>query len=162
RSTSPPRPTSSSPARSARWSSTGSSTSRNWGHNTDLGRIRRKSVLCPQLAGPGFGGGLAADEDRVARRDLARPGQRGGEAAALLALLGAGDDQAGDVGEVAQLQQISGDEVAPVVLLDLLDEVVQAAPRALEALVGAHDADVVPHEMPDLVPVLLDDDALVR
>ncbi len=30
-----------------------------------------------------------------------------------------------------------------------------------EALVGAHDADVVPHESPELVPVLGDDDGLV-
>ena len=34
--------------------------------------------------------------------------------------------------------------------------------RALEALVGAHDADVVPHQPADLVPVVADDDRLVR
>ena len=32
---------------------------------------------------------------------------------------------------------------------------------ALQALVGAHDADVVPHQAADLVPVLGDDDRLV-
>ena len=81
--------------------------------------------------------------------------------AALLALLRAGDDEPRHVGQIAQLEEVARHQVAPVVLLDLADEVVEPVLRPRQPLVGADDADVVPHEVSDLLPVLLDDDALV-
>src|SRR5581483_942328 len=96
---------------------------------------------------PGGRSGLAADQDGVARSDLRRPGERVMQAAALLALLRAGDDQPRHLGEVAQLEQVAIDEIAPVVLLDLAHQIVEAPLRAREPLVRAHDADVVPHQV---------------
>src|SRR5262249_59538756 len=78
------------------------------------------------------------------------------QAAALLAALRAGDDQLGDRGDVAQLGQVAGQQHVPVVLADLLLEERDALPCAREPPVAAHDADVVPHEAADLVPVLGD------
>src|SRR5262245_9488019 len=42
------------------------------------------------------------------------------QAPALLAGGGAGDDQLGNVSDVTKLEQVHGDEVAPVILADLL------------------------------------------
>ena len=50
----------------------------------------------------------------------------------------------------------------PVEFLDFALEVAQPGAGALEALVGAHDADVVPHEAADLVPVVIDHDEFVH
>src|SRR5438105_12571450 len=110
---------------------------------------RKRSAPRPRL-----GRRSSADENRVAHpgRIGARPGQRVVQAAALLPLLRAGDDEARDVGQVAQLDDVAGDEVSPVVLLDLADQVVQPALRAGEPLVRAYDADVVPPQGTDLLP----------
>src|SRR5581483_7649927 len=50
--------------------------------------------------------------------------------------------------------QIAGDGDVPVVVADLRADQLDAAGRAFEAPVGADDADVVPHQAPDLVPVV--------
>src|SRR5262249_36043644 len=76
------------------------------------------------------------------------------EPAALAAVLCARDDAVRDGGDVAQLGEVAGQEHVPVVLADLLLEGGDALPGACEPPVAAHDADVVPHETPDLVPVL--------
>jgi hypothetical protein len=106
---------------------------------------------------------LAEDHHRVLPEALVGVGVIGVvvEAAALFPDRGAADDHLRHVGDVAQLEQVARDVVLPVVLADLVLEQRHAARRATQALVGAHDADVVPHEAAQLVPVLADDDALV-
>src|SRR3954470_16628470 len=115
-------------------------------------RGRSRNGLAVRSARPGCWRGLAADEHRVARRHLARIAERVMQAAALSPLLRTGDDQARHLREVAQLQQIAVDQVAPVVLLDLAAQVVEPPLRAREPLVGPDDADVVPHQVANLVP----------
>ena len=63
--------------------------------------------------------------------------------------------------EVAQLDQVVGDAEVRVELVDLLLQQVDAVQRALQALVGAHDAHVAPHDAAELVPVVRDDHLLV-
>ncbi len=81
--------------------------------------------------------------------------------AALVPGGGAAHDELGDGGDVAQLEQVAGDEVLPVVLADLFLEEGDAAGGAAQAGVGADDADVVPHGAAELVPVVGDHDRLV-
>ena len=83
------------------------------------------------------------------------------EPAALLADRSGLDDELGDGRQVAQLDQLGSHAEVPVVLVDLLAQHVDAVLRARESAVAAHDADVVPHEAADLVPVLGDDDRFV-
>src|SRR5262249_59637247 len=83
------------------------------------------------------------------------------QAAALLTVAGGGDDQLGDGGDVAELDQVAGQEDVAVVGADLLLEERDALAGSRQAAVAPHDADVVPQEAPDLVPVLRDDDRLV-
>jgi len=80
---------------------------------------------------------------------------------ALLAHHGAGDNEVGHYGEIAQLEQIPGDLEAPVVVLDLLADELHPLLGPLQPFVGPHDPHVVPHAAPDLVPVVLDDDGFV-
>ena len=87
--------------------------------------------------------------------------QRGVQAPALLAEQRAADDQFGHRGDVAQLDEVGGQQEIPVVLRNLLADVVNPPQGPFEALVGADDADVVPHAAPHLVPVVRDDDLLV-
>jgi chromosome segregation protein len=81
--------------------------------------------------------------------------------AALLPRERALDDELRDARDVAELEEVPRDEVLPVVLDDLLLQERDAARRARQALGRADDADVVPHEAAELVPVLRDDDRLV-
>ena len=69
--------------------------------------------------------------------------------------------EVGDQREVTQLDQVARDLEVDVVLADLVAQDLDAPARALEALVGAHDADVRPHEAADLVPVQRHDDRVV-
>ena len=48
-----------------------------------------------------------------------------------------------------------------VELLDLRLQQLDAVQRALQSLVGAHDADVAPHRAAELVPVVREHDAFV-
>src|SRR6185312_7636244 len=64
------------------------------------------------------------------------------------------DDQVGDERDVAQLDEVAGDRHVPVVVADLGADELDAAGGAFEAAVGADDADVVPHQAADLVPVV--------
>src|SRR5215467_10822063 len=83
------------------------------------------------------------------------------QAAALLPAAGAGDDELGNGRDVAQLDQVAGEEEVPVVLADLVLEESDPLPRPGEPPLAAHDPDVVPHETANLVPVLRHDDRLV-
>ena len=65
---------------------------------------------------------------------------------------GAVDDEFGAGHEVTQLDQIGGDLVLGVVVVDLLFEQAHAFFGLLEAFVAAHDADVVPHGLAQRVP----------
>ena len=74
------------------------------------------------------------------------------QSARLVAEAGAVDDEFGAGNEVAQLNQIRGDLVLGIVVVDLLFEQAHAFFGLLEALVAAHDADVVPHGLAQRVP----------
>src|SRR6478735_12473521 len=63
--------------------------------------------------------------------------------------------------DVPKLQQIARHQVLPVVLPDLLLQQAHPTRGALQAIVAAHDTDVVPHQAPNLVPNLGDDDGFV-
>src|SRR5690606_36033804 len=80
---------------------------------------------------------------------------------ALLARSRAADHELGDGLNVPQLEQIASDEILPVVFSDLVLEQGDASSGPLQAVVAADDADVVPHEATNLVPVLGDDDGFV-
>lgn len=71
------------------------------------------------------------------------------------------DDERGDGGEVAEFEKISVDFEIPIEFLDFVLEIAKSRAGALEAFVGADDADVVPHEAADFVPVVVDDDEFI-
>src|SRR5471032_1974723 len=83
------------------------------------------------------------------------------QAAAFAPLQGAVDDQRGHVDQVAQFQQVVGDAEVLVILVDFFLQQRDAVLRAFQPFRRAHDADVVPHEAAQLVPVVRDDDFLV-
>ena len=83
------------------------------------------------------------------------------ETAAFLPPGGAVDDQGGHLDQVSQLEQFRGDPEVPVKLLHLATQVVKPSGGALEALGGADDTDVIPHQATDFVPVVVDHDQLV-
>jgi hypothetical protein len=83
------------------------------------------------------------------------------QAAAFVAGLRRAHDQLGHLHQVAQFQQVARDVEVRVELLDLGLQQRDAVARALQPLVGAHDAHVVPHEAAQLVPVVRDDHRLV-
>jgi hypothetical protein len=71
----------------------------------------------------------------------------------------AAHDQVRGHHQVAQFDQVVADPEVGVVLVDFARQQADAVQRALEALVGAHDADVVPHEATQFRPVVGDDHA---
>lgn len=83
------------------------------------------------------------------------------KASAFGALQGGLDDDFGDCGQVAEFEQIGGDDEVPVVFLNFLLQVGQALLSAKQAFGGADDADIVPHAAADFVPVVGDDDEFV-
>src|SRR6266550_2576622 len=120
-------------------------------------------ISSPPTTNPCFYGIDTPARDRVVRPCGIGVGMvdRVVQAAALLAVTRGGDDQLGDGGDVAELDQVAGQQDVAVVGADLLLEERDALAGTGEATVAPHDADVVPHEAPDLVPVLGDDDRLV-
>ena len=74
----------------------------------------------------------------------------------------AANDQLRHLGEVAQFQQARGDAEAAVVVVNFAPQQFDAVQRAFQALGGADDADIVPHEASQLLPVVRDDHFLVR
>lgn len=83
------------------------------------------------------------------------------EAAALLAFLGLAHDQVADVDDVAQLADLARRLGAFEQFLCLLVEDVEAVPGAVEAQVGAHDADICTHDLVDLADALGDEHHLL-
>src|SRR5687767_7531856 len=71
------------------------------------------------------------------------------QAAALAAAGGRRDDEPGHGRDVTELEQVAVDQVLPVVLADLFLEQRDAPRRAPQALIAAHDTDVVPHRAPE-------------
>src|SRR3954466_11183520 len=82
--------------------------------------------------------------------------------ATLLAREGRADDQVGDDDEVPELDQVGRHPEMAVIILDLLPEQADPVERALEPLGGSDDSDIIPHEAADLLPIVVDDDLLVR
>src|SRR5439155_13825246 len=117
---------------------------------------------------PGRGQHLDARAVLPPHHRVVRPGRvrarvidRVVESAALAAAAGRDDDQLRHGRDVAQLDQVAGHDDVAVVLADLLLQERDARAGAGEAPVAAHDADVVPHEAAELIPVLRDHDRLV-
>ena len=83
------------------------------------------------------------------------------QAAAFRPRQGAVHNQPRHRRDIAQLQQVARHDEVPIILLDLLLQVGDALLRALQPLVGPHDAHVIPHQPPDFVPVVRDDDQFI-
>ena len=84
------------------------------------------------------------------------------KAATFLAELGGADDELRDNGEITQFEKIVGDAEVTVVVGDFLLEELNTMESSLQSLVGPDDADIIPHEPSDFVPVVGDDDFFVR
>lgn len=64
--------------------------------------------------------------------------------------------------QVAEFEDIRCNTMPPVKTSHLAAEVAQAVGCTLEAIAGADNGDVVPHQAADFVPVVINDDLLVR
>src|SRR5271166_855222 len=71
------------------------------------------------------------------------------------------DDQACYRAEVAQFEEIRGDPEIPIKFLDLTLQISKACACAHQSFVGADDADVIPHEAADFIPVVINDNDFV-
>lgn len=74
---------------------------------------------------------------------------------------GAVDDEGCGRGEIAEFEKVGGDFEVPVELLDLGLQITQAGGCPLEPLVGADDADVIPHQSANLVPIVINHNEFV-
>ena len=83
------------------------------------------------------------------------------QSATLPALERRTHDQLGHGGEVSKLEQIARHGKVPVVGLDFLLQISDAGQGTFQALVGADDTDVVPHQSSEFVPVVSYDHHLV-
>src|SRR5690606_39828611 len=83
------------------------------------------------------------------------------QAAALMAVQRAANDQLCNRGQIAQLDGIVSHRVVVVELGNFRLQKFDAAQRAFQPFGGAHDADVVPHETPQLIPVVRNDHGFV-
>ena len=72
------------------------------------------------------------------------------------------DDEAGDKRQIAQLQKIGADAKAAIKIVDLFLDDLQAAARAQQALVAAHNADIIPHQAARFFPIVGDGDGFGR
>src|SRR4029079_6404861 len=64
--------------------------------------------------------------------------------------------------DVAQLEQILRDTAAPVHDVHGPGQILHALRGNVEARVAAHNADIVPHDTPGFVPVVLEHDRIGR
>ncbi|KAG0190645.1 hypothetical protein DFQ28_001760 [Apophysomyces sp. BC1034] len=71
------------------------------------------------------------------------------------------DDQQCDIDQIAQFQQVAADAEIRIVFVDLVAQQRQPVLCPGQPLVGPYDAHVIPHQTPDLVPVMGHDDFLV-
>jgi hypothetical protein len=67
------------------------------------------------------------------------------------------DDQCCHCGEVPEFEEVNRNSEIPVKFLDFTLQIPQTGTRPLEPFVGAHDSNVIPHQAPDLVPIMIDD-----
>ena len=84
------------------------------------------------------------------------------QAAAFLAIARRPDDEIGDRDEVAQFDQVGRHAEIAVIFGDFLAQQLDPVRGAFQPLVGPYDADIIPHETPQFVPVMGDDDFFVR
>ena len=82
-------------------------------------------------------------------------------AAALVAVCGRIDDECGAVDEVSKFEKIGSDLEVPVKFLHFVFEIPQSGRRALQALAGADNTHIVPHEAPNLIPIVVNDHEFV-
>ena len=81
--------------------------------------------------------------------------------AAFLAAQRGADDEVGDLHQIAQLDQIRRDAEVAVIILHLLLQQINAVLRTFKPFGRPHNADEIPHELPDLAPALLDHDFFI-
>ena len=84
------------------------------------------------------------------------------KATAFLAAERAVDDEGSDCHQIAEFEQVGRDFEIPIKFLHFGVEVSQARRCALEAFVGADDADIIPHEAADFFPVVRDDNEFIH
>src|SRR5256885_2759580 len=63
-------------------------------------------------------------------------------------------DQLGHCDQVAQLDQIRIEQMVPIVAMDLFFQQMNTTQCAFEPPVAADNADVIPHQAPDLIPAM--------
>ncbi|SAQ00571.1 Uncharacterised protein [Klebsiella oxytoca] len=82
--------------------------------------------------------------------------------AALFTLHGTAYNQLSNLYQVTQLQQIIRDTEASVVFVQLLLQHSNTAQGAFKTTSGTHDADIIPHQQAQLMPVVLYYDQFIR
>ena len=103
------------------------------------------------------------EEYRVVPVDIGlRMVQRVVQAAAFFAAYGRFNYQVGDLGQVAQLNKIVRHAIIAIIFSDFTAQQFHSVPGALQALVGAHNAHVVPHKTSELIPVVRNNDVFIR
>ena len=71
-------------------------------------------------------------------------------------------DDRGNCAEVAKFQEVGVDLEIPVKLLNLAVQIAETRRGALEPFGCADDADIVPHEAADFIPVVVDNHEFVK
>ena len=71
------------------------------------------------------------------------------------------DDKLSDGGNIAKLEEISRNEVFPIIFDDFVLQERNSPDRSPQPRIRADDTDVVPHEPSNFIPVLRDDDRFI-
>ena len=110
--------------------------------------------------GNGSGGsyrGVAADAEVIAVRVLNVVVQ----SPAFFAVRGTPDDQFRNRGDIAKFDQIGDHFEIPIIFLDFFYDILYSSLRSFQPFIGAHDADVIPHQASDFIPVVRHHDHLI-
>lgn len=83
------------------------------------------------------------------------------QAAALVSSVRATHYQFCGLYEIAKFDKVVSDAEVAVVLVDLARQKLDTVAGAFQSLVGANNANIVPHESAQLVPIVRNDDRLV-
>ena len=67
------------------------------------------------------------------------------------------DDQACDRAQAAQFKKVGGDPKVPIKFLYLALKVTQPGAGSQQSLFRANDSHVVPHQPPELIPIVIND-----
>ncbi len=70
------------------------------------------------------------------------------------------DDEQCYVSDITQLKQRDGHACAPIIFFDLFADDFYSSLGSLQAVRAANDAYIIPHELPNLLNVMLDHDPL--